>query len=98
VGAAKDRLRPNHEPGADFSITPSVLCSLIGNVAVDRGSRAGLRLACHLARGLVALAVAMLGFAGRLEVWHVFIASLIFGLVDAFIQPLTRPWSLKSYR
>jgi Transmembrane secretion effector len=70
-----------------FSITPSVLCSLIGGVAVDRVSRAGLMLASDLARGVVALAVAVLGFAGRLEVWHVFIASLIFGLVDAFFQP-----------
>ena len=70
-----------------FSITPSVLFSLIGGVAVDRVSRLGLMLVSDSARGLVALAVAVLGFAGRLEVWHVFVASLIFGFVDAFFQP-----------
>ena len=70
-----------------FAITPSVLFSLIGGVAVDRVSRVGLMLASDIARGLVALAVAALAFAGRLEVWHVFIASLVFGFVDAFFQP-----------
>ncbi len=70
-----------------FAITPSVLFSLIGGLAVDRLSRIGLMLASDIARGVVALSVAALGFAGRLEVWHVFIASLLFGFVDAFFQP-----------
>ncbi len=70
-----------------FAITPSVLFSLIGGVTVDRVSRVGLMLASDVARGLVALSMAVLGFAGMLEVWHVFIASLIFGFVDAFFQP-----------
>jgi MFS family permease len=70
-----------------FAITPSVLFSLVGGVAVDRVSRVGLMLASDVARGVVALAVAGLGLAGRLEVWHVFIASLIFGFVDAFFLP-----------
>ncbi len=70
-----------------FAITPSVLFSLIGGLAVDRLSRIGLMLASDITRGVVALSVAALGFAGRLEVWHVFIASLLFGFVDAFFQP-----------
>ena len=70
-----------------FAITPSVLFSLVGGVAVDRVSRLGLMLASDITRGMAALAVAGLAFAGRLEVWHVFVASLIFGFVDAFFQP-----------
>jgi MFS family permease len=70
-----------------FAITPSVVFSLIGGVAVDRVSRVGLMLVSDAARGLVALVVAALGFSGRLEVWHIFAASLIFGFVDAFFQP-----------
>jgi hypothetical protein len=66
-----------------FAITPSVLFSLVGGVAVDRVSRLGLMLASEITRGMAALAVAGLAFAGRLEVWHVFVASLIFGFVDA---------------
>src|SRR5258708_29765152 len=47
-----------------FSITPSVLFSLIGVVAVDHLSRGGLVLASDVARGLVALSVSVLGFVG----------------------------------
>ena len=70
-----------------FSITPAVLFAVIGGVTVDRVSRPGLMLASDVSRAGVALAVAALGFAGRLEVWHIFLASLIFGFVDAFFQP-----------
>ena len=70
-----------------FAITPSILFSLVGGVAVDRVSRLGLMLASDITRGIAALAVAALAFAGRLEVWHVFVASLVFGFVDAFFQP-----------
>src|SRR5437763_17004302 len=59
-----------------FAITPSVLFSLIGGVVVDRLPRVALMLASDIIRGLVAMAVAGLAFGGRLEVWHVFIASL----------------------
>jgi MFS family permease len=44
-------------------------------------------LASDGTRGLVAVTVSVLGYAGRLELWHVLAASLIFGLVDAFFQP-----------
>src|SRR2546423_622366 len=47
-----------------FAITPSVLFALIGGVAVDRVSRVGLMLASDIARGVVAISVAVLGFAG----------------------------------
>ncbi len=70
-----------------FAITPSVLFSLVGGVAVDRVSRVGLMLASDSARGVVAITVAALGLLGRLEIWHVLVASLIFGFVDAFFQP-----------
>lgn len=70
-----------------FAITPSVLFSLIGGVAVDRVSRVALMLASDIARCVVAITVAVLGFVGRLGIWHVFVASLIFGFVDAFFQP-----------
>ena len=70
-----------------FAITPSVLFSLIGGVAVDRVSRVALMLVSDAARAVVALGVAVLGLTGRLEVWHIFVASLVFGFVDAFFQP-----------
>jgi len=36
--------------------------------------------------GLVALAVALLAWAEILEVWHIYLASRLFGLLDAFFQ------------
>jgi DHA3 family tetracycline resistance protein-like MFS transporter len=70
-----------------FAFTPMLLFLLIGGVAGDRLPRIAVMLASDLGRGLVVAVVAALALAGRLEVWHVFVASLLFGFVDAFFQP-----------
>jgi MFS family permease len=70
-----------------FSFTPMLLFLLIGGVAVDRYPRVKLMLASDLLRGAVVTLVAVLAFGQQLEIWQVYIASLIFGLVDAFFQP-----------
>ncbi len=70
-----------------FAITPSVLFSLVGGLVVDRLPRLWLMLGSDGVRAVVALSVAALAYADRLEVWHIFCASLLFGLVDAFFQP-----------
>ena len=70
-----------------FAITPSILFSLIGGVAVDRLSRVRVMFASDLLRGFVALTVSVLALTDRMEIWHVFIASLLFGFFDAFFQP-----------
>ena len=70
-----------------FALTPAILFALLGGVAVDRFSRPKLMLASDVLRGCVALAVALLARADILEVWHVLLASLIFGFLDAFFQP-----------
>lgn len=66
---------------------PMLLLLLVGGVAVDRLHRPRLMIASDLARAAVVLGVAALAFADRLEVWHVYIAALVFGLADAFFQP-----------
>ncbi len=70
-----------------FALTPSILFALLGGVVVDRFSRPKLMLASDVLRGLVALAVALLARAGILAVWHIYLASLLFGFLDAFFQP-----------
>ena len=70
-----------------FSLTPSVLFSLIGGVAVDRLPRAWVMFVSDLLRAIVALVVSVLALTNRMEIWHVFIASLLFGFFDAFFQP-----------
>jgi DHA3 family tetracycline resistance protein-like MFS transporter len=64
-----------------------LLFLLIGGVAVDRFSRLRLMLASDLARGFVTLLVALMAYVDRLELWHVYVASVVFGFVDAFFQP-----------
>lgn len=70
-----------------FSFTPMLLFLLIGGVAVDRLPRVRVMLVSDLLRGAIVLLISILAFGQLLEVWHVLIASLLFGLVDAFFQP-----------
>ena len=70
-----------------FSTVPMLLFLLIGGVIVDRFNRVRLMLASDLLRGIVVAIVAGLAASQLLEVWHIFLASVIFGIVDAFFQP-----------
>src|SRR5512146_2484890 len=70
-----------------FGFTPALIFALIGGVAVDRFPRAWVMILSDLARGATVLAVTGLSAAGLLEIWHVYAASILFGVVDAFFQP-----------
>lgn len=70
-----------------FSFTPMLIFLLLGGIAVDRFPRLTLMVSSDLLRGLVVGVVAFLAFTKRLEIWHVYAASLLFGFVDAFFQP-----------
>lgn len=69
------------------STVPMILCLLFGGVAVDRFSRIRLMLASDLLRGGVIALVAALAFLQLLQLWHIFVLSVIFGVVDAFFSP-----------
>jgi MFS family permease len=64
-----------------------LLFLLIGGVLVDRLPRGRVMLVSDLLRGAVVSLVAAFAFARMLEVWHILIASMIFGFVDAFFGP-----------
>jgi MFS family permease len=70
-----------------FVFTPMVLFLLIGGVAVDRFPRVRLMLASDISRGVVMMVVAVLAFSNSLQLWQVYMASLVFGFLDAFFQP-----------
>jgi MFS family permease len=70
-----------------FSFSPMIIFLLIGGVAVDRLPRLRVMFASDLASGLAVLAVAALAALGRLEIWHVYVASMIFGFLQAFFFP-----------
>ena len=69
------------------STIPMILCLLFGGVAVDRFPRVRLMLASDLLRAGVTVLIAALAFLQWLELWHIFVLSAIFGIVDAFFSP-----------
>ncbi len=70
-----------------FSMLPMLLFVLIGGMVVDRIDRKKLMLFSDLLRGLAVAVISGLAFAQLLEVWHIYLLSILFGLVDAFSNP-----------
>jgi DHA3 family tetracycline resistance protein-like MFS transporter len=70
-----------------FSFTPMLLFLLVGGLAVDRLPRLRVMLVADLVNGAVMLIVAALAGLQLLEIWHVYAATTVFGLVEAFFFP-----------
>ncbi len=70
-----------------LSYTPMLLFALVGGVTVDRFSRMQVMFIADLLRFFVLVGVAILAFARLLELWHVYVTSIILGTVEAFFQP-----------
>jgi MFS family permease len=70
-----------------FTTLPALLFVLIGGVVVDRVDRKKLMLISDLLRGLAVATIAWLAYTKLLEIWHIYLLSILFGLVDAFFQP-----------
>src|SRR6185369_1155748 len=73
-----------------FASAPMLIFLLIGGVAVDRYPRAPVMLLSDVLRGLLIGIVAVLAFTHRLEVWHIYLVSLLFGIAGAFFGPAYR--------
>ncbi len=70
-----------------FTSVPMLIFLLVGGVVTDRFPRLRVMwIADALSGGVVAL-VALLAVTNMLEVWHIYIASIVFGLVEAFFFP-----------
>jgi MFS family permease len=70
-----------------FSFTPMLIFLLIGGVAVDRLPRFRVLFASDVLNGATIAAVSILAATGRLEIWHVYVASALSGLAEAFFYP-----------
>jgi hypothetical protein len=70
-----------------FGAVPMLIFVLIGGVAVDRLNRAWLLCLSDLGRGLLMVAATWLVGTGRLEIWMVYVGSLVFSFADAFFMP-----------
>jgi DHA3 family tetracycline resistance protein-like MFS transporter len=70
-----------------FTQIPLLLFLLIGGVVVDRLPRIRIMFASDLLSGLVITFVAVFSWFRLLEIWHIYIASILFGFVEAFFFP-----------
>jgi len=70
-----------------FSQIPLLLFLLIGGVVVDRLPRIRIMFVSDVLSGLVISFVAIFSWLNLLEIWHIYVASIIFGFVEAFFFP-----------
>jgi hypothetical protein len=68
-------------------MVPIFAFTLVGGVASDRFDRRNVILASELVRGLAAAVAGVLALTGNLELWHVGVMVVIFGLGQAFAGP-----------
>jgi MFS family permease len=70
-----------------LAFAPMLIFMLVGGVMVDRMPRLRVMLGADILSGLVILSVAALAFTGQLQLWHLFVASVLFGFVESFFYP-----------
>ena len=70
-----------------LSFAPMLVFLLIGGVVVDRLPRLRVMLGADLLSATIILSVAALAFTQQLQLWHLFVASVLFGFVEAFFFP-----------
>src|SRR5690242_19049558 len=66
---------------------PLLLFLLIGGVVVDRFPRIRIMFASDVLSGLIVTFIAVFSWWDMLEISHIYLASLIFGFVEAFFFP-----------
>jgi MFS family permease len=60
---------------------------LLGGAIADRVSRRTLLIVTEIVSGIVMAIVAFLGVSGTLEIWHLYVSMVIFGIANAFSGP-----------
>ncbi|MFH7593490.1 MFS transporter [Streptomyces racemochromogenes] len=66
---------------------PMLLFGLYGGVLADRLPKRPLLIATQTAMGLTGVALAALTLAGNVQVWHVYLAAFVLGLVTVVDNP-----------
>ena len=70
-----------------FTQVPLLIFLLIGGIVVDRFPRLRIMFIADVICGAVVAFVAIFAWLDLLQIWHIYIASLIFGFVEAFFFP-----------
>jgi MFS family permease len=66
---------------------PQLLCVVFGGVISDRYDRRRVLLVADVARAVAVGAVAMIGLAGQLRLWHLAVLSVVYGAGAGFAAP-----------
>ncbi len=70
-----------------FQTLPALLLSSVAGVLVDKQDRRKVMIFSDLAAGLGTLTIALLLFAGRLEVWHIYLFNAYSSILSTFQRP-----------
>lgn len=70
-----------------FSQIPLLIFLLIGGIVVDRFPRIRIMFIADVLCGVIVTFIAVFSWLDLLQLWHIYIASLLFGLVEAFFFP-----------
>lgn len=70
-----------------FFITPFLIISPIAGVMVDRHNRKMMMMVSDLMAGIATMLILVFQYFGILEFWHMYVASIIYGLGNAFQWP-----------
>ena len=66
---------------------PLLIFLLVGGIVVDRFPRIRIMFMSDVLSGAVVTFIAVFAWLNLLQIWHIYIASLIFGFVEAFFFP-----------
>ena len=66
---------------------PLLIFLLIGGIVVDRFPRLRIMFLSDILSGSVVTFIAVFSWLDLLQIWHIYVASLIFGFVEAFFFP-----------
>ena len=66
---------------------PTIACLLLGGVVSDRFDRRRVILATDVVRGVAVGAIALLAFAGSLQLWHMLLLVALYGVGTGFFAP-----------
>jgi len=70
-----------------LSQIPLLIFLLIGGIVVDRFPRIRIMFLSDVLSGAVVTFIAVFSWLDLLQIWHIYVASLVFGFVEAFFFP-----------
>lgn len=69
------------------AIVPSILVAPVAGAIVDRYDRRKVMIISDVCAGLSTVAMALLLFSGRLEIWHIYLSAVVSAAAGAFQGP-----------